>query len=81
MDVKHYGGKDNPFEVIKFINHWNMNFNLGNVVKYVARAGRKTLDPLPDLLKARDYIEFEIERITQSKSRLELMQECSEEVK
>lgn len=38
-------------------------FNLGNVVKYVCRAGRK--DPtkkIEDLEKARDYLEDEIKR-------------------
>lgn len=37
-----------------------MNFNLGNVVKYVSRAGRKG-DALEDLRKARQYLDFEIE--------------------
>jgi hypothetical protein len=39
------------------------NYNLGNVIKYVWRAGLKTQDPLQDLQKAAKYIEFEIERI------------------
>lgn len=38
----------------------NLSFSLGNVVKYVARAGRKSEDPLEDLLKARFYLEREI---------------------
>lgn len=40
-----------------------LSFNLGNVVKYVCRAGRK--DPakkIEDLEKAKDYLENEIER-------------------
>ena len=59
----HYGGKANPYEVIKVIDAWDLNFNLGNVTKYVARAGKK--DPtraIEDLEKARAYIDFEIER-------------------
>ena len=41
----------------------NLSFNLGNVVKYVARAGRKTEDPAEDLAKAMFYLKREIERI------------------
>ena len=57
----HYGGKDNPYEVIKVIRAWELNFTLGNVVKYVARAGKK--DPskkLEDLHKAMWYLQEEI---------------------
>lgn len=35
---------------------------LGNVVKYVWRAGLKSPDPLEDLLKARWYLDREIAR-------------------
>lgn len=42
----------------------NLPFNLGNVVKYVARAGRKSPDPMEDLYKARYYLNREIERLT-----------------
>lgn len=37
----HYGGADSPYEVIKVILAWGLGFCLGNVVKYVARAGKK----------------------------------------
>jgi hypothetical protein len=62
---EHYGGKDNPYEAIKVIEAWDLNFNLGNVVKYISRAGKK--DPgkfLEDLEKAREYISFEINRLS-----------------
>lgn len=58
---EHYGGKENPYEVIKVIRAWNLSFSLGNVVKYVARAGKK--DPakrLEDLHKALWYLQEEI---------------------
>ncbi len=59
----HYGGENDPFETIKVINAWNLNFNLGNAVKYISRAGKK--DPkkyVEDLKKARFYIDYEIKR-------------------
>ena len=49
-------------EVIDAIDDWGLGFCLGNVVKYIARAGRKG-DKLEDLKKARWYIDHEIERL------------------
>lgn len=37
----HYGGADNPYEAIKVIKTWDLNFSLGNCVKYICRAGKK----------------------------------------
>lgn len=48
------------YEPVKVIRDWRLNFNLGNVIKYVSRAGRKG-DALQDLKKARQYLDFEIE--------------------
>lgn len=60
----HYGGADNPYEVIKVLRSWMSDdefagFCIGNVIKYVARAGKK--DPekgLEDLKKASFYLNF-----------------------
>lgn len=58
---KHYTeGRD--YEPHAVIEDWGLNFNLGNALKYISRAGRKG-DPLEDLQKARQYINFEIDRI------------------
>lgn len=57
----HYGGEENPFEPIKIIEHYDLNFSLGNAVKYVLRAPFKGT-PLADLKKAYTYIGFEIRR-------------------
>lgn len=48
------------YEPRKVITDWGLNFNLGNAVKYLSRAGRKG-DKIEDLRKAIQYIEFEIE--------------------
>lgn len=50
------------FEVIDVIDDWNLNFALGNVVKYVARAPYKGKS-LEDLEKAKWYLEYEIASI------------------
>ena len=63
----HYGGADDPYEAIKVIEAWDLNFNLGSVLKYVRRAGKKDASKeLEDLRKARFYIDHEISRMEQS---------------
>ena len=51
-------------EVIDYIEDQDLNFNLGNVVKYVSRAGKKDASKtIVDLKKAKFYIEREIKRL------------------
>jgi hypothetical protein len=65
---QHYGGKDNPYEAIKVIEAWSLGFNLGNVVKYISRAGKKSPDKeLEDLKKAVWYLNREIENREKNK--------------
>lgn len=52
------------YEVIDVLEDWQLNFHLGNAVKYIARAGKKG-DALEDLQKALWYVEREIKRRTQ----------------
>ena len=47
------------YDLIDVIQDYKLNFNRGNVIKYVVRAGKKD-DELQDLYKALDYIEREI---------------------
>jgi len=48
-------------ETIDFIEAKDLNYRLGNVVKYVSRAGKKVnSDPLEDLKKAQFYLTREI---------------------
>ena len=54
------------YDVIDFITDYGLNFNRGNIIKYVARAGKKG-DELSDLRKALDYINREIETIEKQK--------------
>lgn len=52
------------FEPIKVIQAWDLSFALGNVVKYIARAGRKDSSKLiEDLEKAKRYLELELEHL------------------
>lgn len=58
--VTHYQ-RLNP-EPIDVINSWGLSFNLGNVVKYLSRAGFKEgNEKEADLKKAISYINFELE--------------------
>ena len=64
---KHYQAKIEPIE---FIHIWNLNFNLGNVIKYVCRAGKKDKSKtIEDLEKAKFYLEYEIEHQINSTSK------------
>jgi len=51
-------------EPIDAIENWQLNFHLGNVVKYVARCEHKG-HKLEDLKKARWYLDREIQRLEQ----------------
>ena len=56
----HY--KSGGIEVIDFIEAKDLNYRLGNVIKYVSRAGKKLdSDPVQDLEKAAFYLNREIE--------------------
>jgi hypothetical protein len=47
------------YEVIDVINDWKLNFNLGNAIKYIARADYKN-NAIEDLEKAMFYLRYEI---------------------
>lgn len=62
----HYGGEENVYEVVKVAEAWGLDYDayLFNVIKYVARAGKK--DPskeLQDLKKALWYLDRKIQNI------------------
>jgi hypothetical protein len=65
---EHYGGESNPFEAVKIIDHYNLSFYPGNVIKYLLRAGKK--DPsktIEDLKKAAWYLNRYIEVLEKKK--------------
>ncbi len=57
----HYNQHPSGVECVDIAEEFD--FNLGNVLKYVWRAGLKYSDPLTDLMKAKFYLEREIQRI------------------
>ena len=62
--------KDTGFEAIDVIEAWQLNFNLGNTVKYISRNGKKDPDEyILDLEKARWYIDREIKTRKQALDR------------
>lgn len=62
---KYYGGQDNPYEAIKIIEALDLNFHLGNVFKYIIRAGKKdTNREIEDLNKALWYLKKHIKNIS-----------------
>lgn len=66
----HYA-EGRKYEPRKVIFDWDLDFNLGSALKYIARAGRKGSaamsqkeKTIQDLKKAIQYIEFEIDELT-----------------
>ena len=47
-------------DVWDFIREQELNFHLGNVIKYICRAGHKTKNKIQDLEKALHYLENEL---------------------
>ena len=63
---EHYGGKENIYEVVKVCEAWGLDKDayIFNVVKYVARAGKKDSNKeIEDLKKAMFYLDRKIERL------------------
>lgn len=59
---------DGKIEVIDYIEDKKLNFNLGNAIKYISRAGKKDkTKEVEDLEKAVFYINREINRLEKTK--------------
>ena len=67
-DPAHY--KRGGIQVWDFIADQNLDYFLGNVVKYVCRAGHKKYEEeIDDLLKAKAYIEKRIALTSASRNK------------
>jgi hypothetical protein len=56
-----YLDKDSPYEVIKVITACKAGFNIGNAMKYIARADKKG-NRKADIKKCLDYLKFDLEK-------------------
>lgn len=54
-------------EVADVIELFDLNFNIGNVAKYILRCGKKD-DPIQELKKAQKYLDMEVKRLERKKS-------------
>lgn len=62
---EYYGGDESPYEAIKVIEAWDLDFNLGNAVKYISRAGKKNPDTeVEDLEKALWYLQRSLGKLS-----------------
>ncbi len=61
----YYGGAGNTYEVFNVLEAWGLDedFYLGNVMKYLARAGKKTSSKKEDLKKALIYLQRRIDKL------------------
>lgn len=61
INPDHY--QDGGIETIDFIDAKKLNFNLGNAVKYISRAGKKDPEKYKeDLQKAAWYLDREVKK-------------------
>ena len=62
---EYYGGKDTNYEVFNVLEAWKLDkdFYLGNVLKYLARAGKKNYNKKEDLEKALVYLQRRIDTL------------------
>jgi hypothetical protein len=67
MTPNHYDN-NKSYDVIDFIKDYDLNFNEGNVIKYVARA-RKKDNQIKDLEKAIDYLERELTHVRKEQAK------------
>ena len=59
---EHYG--NGIYETINVIEAWNLDFHLGNAIKYISRAGKKDKSKtIEDLEKAIWYLNRKIEQL------------------
>lgn len=71
---KHYNVHPSGIECIEVVRH--MNYNLGNAIKYIWRAGLKE-DNIKDLKKAAFYIQDEIKRLEENEKPISADNCCS----
>lgn len=62
----HY--QSGKIEVIDIIDEFNLDFSLGNAVKYILRCGKKD-DDITELKKAMWYLKHKIELILKEKNK------------
>ena len=62
---EYYGGKDSAYEVFTVLEAWKLDkdFYLGNVLKYLARAGKISFNKKEDLEKALVYLQRRIDTL------------------
>lgn len=67
--IPSYYNKEN-MSVIDIIDEYELNFNKGNIIKYILRSGKKSKDTeIQDLQKAMRYCQMEIERLNKRLSK------------
>ena len=69
--VNHPSYYNQGIEPIEVIESWDLNFNLGNVIKYTLRAPYKE-NMIQDLEKAKWYLEREIIRLKKEETKAAL---------
>jgi len=62
VDIPKHYKTNTSLDVIDVCKMYDLNFNKGNIIKYVCRSGKKE-DEIKDLKKAIDYLQRELEHL------------------
>ena len=73
-NVSHPSHYNQGIEAIDIIESWDLNFSLGNAIKYILRSPYKGKQ-IEDLEKARWYIDREINRLKNETAKINI-EEC-----
>jgi len=65
-NVNHPDHYNAGVEAIEVIESWGLNFNVGNVIKYMLRAAHKG-EEIQDLEKAKWYLDRHLENVKKGK--------------
>ena len=67
--IPHYYIGNNGYEARKVVSGFDLSYNCGTAVTYILRAKRKHKSPIDCITKAIAHLEFELEKIEESKNK------------
>jgi hypothetical protein len=67
--IPHYYIGNNGYEARKVVSGFDLSYNLGTAVTYLLRAEKKHATPNECITKAIAHLEFELEKIEESKNK------------
>ena len=67
--IPHYYIGNNGYEARKVVSGFDLSYNIGTATTYLLRSERKHASPVECIKKAIAHLEFELEKIEESKNK------------